>query len=163
LIYLDTTNNNTRILLPNNPDASYIPNEISPNDKFVLITKLNYQNNQKDIIVKSITDNSQIDLTNTSSDETIPKFSKSSDYVTYISRRDGKNDIYKIGLDGSNEVKLTKNGKVSDYHIEGDVLFFISEQNLFVSSLYNPEKAIKISDSVLNFQFGNPYYYYGGD
>jgi len=158
--YVDVASGVTRIIMETGEDTAY-PVDVSPNGNTVLIRRYDKQSSQWDLWIAGVLDGYSVRITNTSSQENQAMFSSDGSKVSYISNRDGRNDVYTIGVDGQNEEKITNDGAVDGYFwAEGSLLFFNSEKTMWVADVTSPTKARKVTDQVGATYYSEHYYYY---
>ncbi|MDD3647321.1 MAG: hypothetical protein PHS44_02360 [Candidatus Dojkabacteria bacterium] len=164
LYYLDPSNMSTRFLWEENDDySSLYPVAISPSRKFVLVMVWDGKLGRQDLWNVGIFDDVSYRVTNTSVTEQQPRFTPDGSYITYITTRDGEADVYKVGLDGKGETKVSEDGKVSDYSWTSDgIVFYNSDKVMWAIDSTGNVKAQQVTDSVLGAYYGS-YYYYGMD
>ena len=121
---------------------------VSPNRKYALVRWYNANKIQQDLLIIGIFDNSRKELTNSTSDETNASFSSDGNSVSFISNRDGKKDLYTIGIDASGEEKISTEGNVSDFFYLNNLIFYINDKMLFVNDPLFPGISQQVSDDV---------------
>lgn len=157
VFYLNPSNGSTRKLLDTEDDGSASPVGVSPNRKYALVSMIDPDTNNYDLWIIGIFDDTRTQLTNTSASEGYAQFSPDGTLVSFTSVRDGKEDIYTISIDGSNEQKVTDDGKAASYFwgTEG-LIFFKSDISLKIVGINAPGNAQKVTDNVWTYE----YYYW---
>ncbi len=140
-------------IFENNDEKYAYPISVSSDGKYGLINV--YEDENNDLILRDFGKGKSTKLTKNSAFESEALFSPDSKTVSYISDRDGKSDIYLISLDGEKETKLTNKGKVSGYFWKDDLIFFTSEQVMYVLDTQNPDSIKEVTKNV----FISNYYY----
>lgn len=117
-----------------------------------------YKSGQSDLVVRDFDKGESTQITTSSSSENNARFGPNNK-ISFISSRDNQSNIYLVDLDGKNEKRLTKDGKIYEYMWSGDLIFYTSENRLWVVSPDNPEKTYQVSS---NAQISN-YFNFGSD
>jgi len=161
-IYLYNTENGkkNRIFASSDSFESYIPITFSPDSKYGLF--IAYEIGESDLYVRDFSKAETIRLTSNSTHENTPKFGDGSKVVSYISNRDNKSDIYMMNIEDRKETKITKDGNVNFYIWQNNLIFFVSENKIWVIDPFKPNKAQEITDKGFVSEF-KTYNGYGWD
>ncbi|MBN1331462.1 carboxypeptidase-like regulatory domain-containing protein [Candidatus Dojkabacteria bacterium] len=159
LYLMNTTNlDKDRIYEPNNEENKYGEIiEFSSDGKMAMIRERTPQGS--DLFIRIFNKGELIKITNTASYEYSPRFSDNSEFVSFVSNRDNKSDIYVVDLSNKEETKITSNGKVDNAFWRDGLLFFSKEDDLWVIDPQNPENERLVTrDSLVSNYYS--YYYW---
>ncbi|MCA9382978.1 PD40 domain-containing protein [Candidatus Dojkabacteria bacterium] len=110
--------------------------------------------NTYDLWLMNIDGTGLAQITDSSASEDYASLSPDGKYASYMSSRDGRTDIY-LNSTSTDEVKLTNDGKVTNYFWGSNgLLFYNSEDKLWIVDINNPGKAQVVTENALG-----PYYY----
>jgi len=157
IFYLD---NSQRIALYNEKIDFTIYN-ISHNNNVLVFRKYDYTSTD-DLWTINLPSGKPKQITQSESRESKIKFSPDDKYVSFTSHRDNKNDIYLIDLSNNEEIRMTDTGKVTYYYWgEDGLLFFYTENGLYVVSIENPLNEKLVTEDAQNiYSYCGDWYYY---
>lgn len=162
LCYLNTDNGSVRKLVSFTNEEDAYPLEISSDRKLLLYRLRDKDSNNWDLYVAGIFDDTKTRLTKTSVFENQGRFTQDGQFVTFISTRDAKTNVYSVGIDGNNEKMLTNDGEVDDYFMgSGSLMFYNSEDVMWIIDTLDAKKPQKVTEKVLGTYYSSHYYYYG--
>ena len=136
----------------------------SANRKLLLFSQVEETTKTFDLFLLDNSNGKLSRVTNSSATKIDARFSKSSDYIYYISTRDGKSDLYRIATNGKEETKITQDGEVASFLLHNnEVISYTSKQSLSIINSKGKEPiARKITASVKNDSFAANFdRYYG--
>jgi Tol biopolymer transport system component len=139
-------------------DASAEPTVISADSNYGLLRV--YKSGQSDLVVRDFGVGKSTQITASTSYELSARFSPDNE-ISFMSTRDEQSDLYLVDLDGGNETRITRDGKVSNYLWSDAYILYTSENSLWIIDPDSPEKARKVSDNgQLSYyaSFGQDYY-----
>ncbi len=156
------SNNAERIYTSSDEELYYYPIDISLNNENILLRVFYYQKGKWDLIIVSSSGNYKKQITDTSIYEYNARFTPNSNMISYMSSRDGKTDAYMIDLSGKKEIKVTNNGKVSDYFYAkaNNLVFYNSEKSMWVIDTSKNNISKKVTDNVLEYYYSLQYLCY---
>ncbi|MBN2015939.1 PD40 domain-containing protein [Candidatus Dojkabacteria bacterium] len=159
--YLNPASVERRMILEAQDGSYAYVMDISNDRQRVLVRMYDAASNKWDLWVVGVFDNKKVRITDTSTDELQARFTPNSDFVSFISNRDAKSDVYMIEVSGSNESQVTRDGNVDDYFFgAGNLVFFNSEKKMWVIDSLNPKKSQEVTERVLGTYYSSHYYYY---
>lgn len=160
---LDVNSSAPQVVMKQEED-SYLPYvlDVSPDDTKILARKYDKTKRRWDLWTLSTGGTQEVQLTATSTSETMARFTPNGTQVSFMTTRDGKTDVYLIGSDGTGEVQVTGDGKVTDYFLNGEgFVLYNSEQSMWITQANDSVKHEKVTENVLGTYYSSHYSCYG--
>lgn len=160
IYYLSTENNQLKKVLTTKQSSAAV-RSIS-NDSQKAIAEVYDNTSQKwDIWAINVSNGSSTRLTNSTTQEVNAIYSPDNRHILYMSNRDGSTNLFRLDANGTNEMMLTKTGKVTSF-IAGpnNTILFVNENSLWIADINQSFEPRKIKDNVSAYNFADYYYFW---
>lgn len=142
---LNTGNlNQTQIYKPEDDNYSYSANDFSRDTEYGIMSV--YDGAGWNLMMRDFSRGETTQITANTSQKSAIRVAPDTNYVSYISTRDGAKDVYMINVNDKKEVRLTRDGNVDNYFWQDGLLFYISEQKLWVFEVSRADKLNDITE-----------------
>lgn len=149
----------TKLMEAETENSGLTISDISEDSQKLLVRMSKTADNKNDMFIVDANSGSVNRITTTSASEVNAVISPSDKYVSYLSTRDGRTDVYIASIADKTEKKVTNTGKVSGYFWgQDDVIFFNSESILNAVHLDNLSKVEEVTEQVTDDYYG--YWYW---
>lgn len=156
LVRINTQTGNRTDLKQLMPFTSTYLSDFSGDSKHVLIISSGMGDGVSNVYRISIQDGTVSKVTNNTVSQDSAVFTPDPAAVYFSDSRDGRSELYKIGAQGGNEIKLTTSGKFNGIiQMSGSLVFFLEEGKLKVVDSNVPGQIKEVTANISNYSMAD--------
>jgi Tol biopolymer transport system component len=155
LVRINTENGYRTDLKQLMPFTSTYLADISNDSKNVLIISSGMGDGVSNVYRVGILDGNVSKVTNNTINQDSAVFSPDPSFTYFSDSRDGRSELYKIGSQGGNEIKLSLSGKFNEIiQMSGSLVFFLEEGKLKVVDSNVPGQIKEVTSNISTYNMG---------